>query len=92
MEGAGLDEGGLGDAAADALAHLVGRPPREGQGEYAVGSDTPLAHQVGDARHEHPGLARAWSREHQQGAARVLDGPLLVGVEVRGRRYHSPFP
>ena len=92
VEGASLDEGGVRDAAADPFAHLVGRPPREGKGEYALGPDVPVCHEVCDPRHEHARFARARSGEHEQRSSWVLDGPELVGIEVRGRCDHAPFP
>jgi hypothetical protein len=91
VEGAGLDEGGLGDAALDTLAHLVGRPVREGEREYAIWADASFAYQVRDPGDEHAGLARARSGEDEQRTAGVLDDPLLVGVEVR-RRTPRPDP
>ena len=92
VEGTGLDEGGIRDAGSDRFAHLVGRPPREGQGEYPLGPDAPVCHQVGDPRHEHTCFARARSGEHEQRSSRVLDGPELVGVEGWGRCDHTPSP
>ena len=88
MEGSGVDEDCLWDTTSDALAHLVGRPPGEGEGQDTLRIRSSLLHQVRDPRDEHPGLARARSGEHEQRSTSVLDGPQLVGVEGQVKSGH----
>ena len=41
----------------------------------------PLLEQVGDAEGDHPGLAGAGAREHQEGPLGGLDGTPLFGIQ-----------
>ena len=62
-------------------AHLAGRPVREGHREDLLGGDAPLLDQVGDPRGEDARLAGARARQHEQRAAGVAHGCLLLRVE-----------
>ena len=68
------------DGALDALAHLARGAVREREREDRLGADAALE-QPRDARGEHAGLARAGAGDDQRGAALVLDGVALRGVE-----------
>jgi len=75
------------DERADALPHLARRLVREGDREDLARPRLPRLEQARDAVREHTGLARAGSRDDEQGAAAVEHGlPLLrvQPVEQRG--------
>src|SRR5690606_25445054 len=99
-------ERGLAQALEDALAHLRGRLPREGDGEDLLG----LAHELEKpqvAPHEELRLSRARRRLHDERAARVERGlalarvlrrlllpwrvPRLVGVHERAKTRAWPL-
>ena len=65
-----------------ALAHLRGGLVGERDGEDLPGAHALVRDHVRDAVREHPRLARARAREHEQRAARALHGLALRGVEA----------
>ncbi len=67
--------------AADALLHLAGGLVGEGYGDDVLRADAALLDQVGDLAGDHAGLAGAGAGEHQHGAADIVHGFLLPGIE-----------
>jgi hypothetical protein len=67
---------------ADALLHLARRLIGEGNGQDLGAACATRAHDVGDARGEHAGLARTRSRQHEHGPIDRLDRSALLGVEI----------
>ena len=59
------------------LPHFSGRPVGEGDGQDLPGLHPLLAHQVGDAAGQDPGLARARTCRHHHRSARGFDGAAL---------------
>jgi hypothetical protein len=71
-----------------AREHLAGGAARERQQQDPLWRD-PAIDQVRDPAGERPGLARAGTGDHQQGAAEVLDGRSLLRVEALHRVEHA---
>ena len=66
------------DAARQTIADANKKDLQAGE---AAGLDAALLHQIGDLAGDHAGFAGAGTGEHQQGAADVVHGFLLPGVE-----------
>ena len=66
---------------AGTLEHLLRRPPREGEQEYSLGSNSPLD-EMGDPRGQRLGLASPGPRYHEQRARSVLRGGTLLRVQL----------
>ena len=79
----------LGQPGRDAGAHLVCGATGERQGENAHRADVSLADKVRDPFDQHSCLAGAWSSEHEQRAAGMLDGLALRVVEILAS-HHPP--
>ena len=62
--------------------HLLGGLVGEGHRHHAGGRGVALAHQPGDARGQHAGLARAGARQDQRGLLAQRHRGVLFGVEV----------
>ena len=74
------------------VAHLGRRLVGEGHGEDVVGRHALLDH-IGDAVHDHPGLAAAGAGQHQERTFERLDRVALRGVElgeIEHARLHLP--
>ena len=70
------------DEGAQALAHLARGLVGEGDGEDLAGPGAAQGEDMGEARDEHPGLARAGAREHQDRPVDSLDGRSLSRVQM----------
>ena len=73
--------GVLADERGQAHSHLLGRAHREREREHLLRLCPSTPEQVGDARRQCPGLARAGTGEHEQGADAVIDDLLLLGAQ-----------
>ena len=65
-----------------AREHLLGRLVREGHRHHAAGRDLTGRHQPGDARRQHPRLARTGTGQDQRRHTRQRDRRQLLGVQV----------
>lgn len=66
----------------DPLAQLGGRLAAEREHEHAAGVDRPADHPVDNRFDDGGRLPRAWSGEHEQRAARMLDDALLRIIQA----------
>ena len=69
------------DEAANALLHFARGLVGEGDGEDLAGPRLALGEDVGKPGGQHPRLAGARTRQHQQRAVQRFDGGALLGVE-----------
>ena len=67
----------------DPVLHLLRRLVGEGDGQDLAGGGPPAAQKPGQARGQHPRLAGAGTRQHQDRAVQGLDRLALGGIERR---------
>ena len=72
----------VGQHGRQAGVHLLGRLVGKGHGHDAAGRDLPCLQQPGNARGQHPRLARARTRQHQRMALRQGHGGTLLIVQA----------
>ena len=93
MEGAEPEAlGGLAKDGGDAVAHFPRGLVREGDGQHLIWKGAPCHQDMGKARGQHAGLARAGAGEHEQGTVNGLHRLPLFGVQAGQVFGHGLWP